>query len=270
MVLSIKRFEGKVAVVTGASSGIGAAISEELVKNGIIVAGLARRTEKVEELSKNLSGKKGKLHAFKCDLTKEEDIVSVFEEIKNKLGPINILVNNAGLSQKGSLIDGDTKAWKTVLDTNILGLCIATREAVQDMKTNNTKGHIIHINSVLGHQVIDYAGLNVYGPSKYAVTALAQTLRFDINREKLPIKITSVSPGYVKTEFQQVAGLETLPPAVPGLAGEDVADAVIYTLSTPPSVNISVGNIDKRINIRELLIYLLFRDSRSIKPLFLI
>lgn len=238
MVLSLDRFVGKVAVVTGASSGIGEAIAEQLVKNGVIVAGLARRVERVEQFSKKLSGEKGKLHAFKCDMTKEAEIVSAFKQVVSKLGNISILVNNAGLMQQTDLINGDAAKWKLTLDTNILGLSIATREAVQNMKAKSTQGHIIHINSVMGHKVMDFPGANVYGATKYAVTALAETLRLDISREKLPIKVTSISPGYVKTEFQAVAGLPSDLP-FPPLYPPDVADAVIFAVSTPPHVNIN-------------------------------
>uniref|UniRef100_A0AAR5PCU5 Farnesol dehydrogenase-like n=1 Tax=Dendroctonus ponderosae TaxID=77166 RepID=A0AAR5PCU5_DENPD len=237
MVLSIERFSGKVAVVTGASVGIGASIVEELVKSGIIVAGLARRTENVEKIAQKLTGQKGKLYAFKCDMTVEAEVIATIKQVIAKLGPVSILINNAGLSLSTSLLGGDAEKWKTVLDTNILGLCIATREVAQNMIANKTAGHIIHINSVLGHQVIDFPGFNVYGPSKYAVTALAETLRLEVNREKLQIKVTSISPGYVKTDFQSVSGVGDLP--VPPLHPTDIADAVIYALSTPPHVNVS-------------------------------
>ncbi|KAH1024571.1 hypothetical protein HUJ05_004033 [Dendroctonus ponderosae] len=241
MVLSIERFVGKVAVVTGASSGIGAGIAEALVSNGLIVAGLGRRVEAIEALAQKLAGAKGKLIAFECDITKEDEIVSTFEQIISKLGPISVLINNAGLSQRGSLINGDPKSWKTILKTNVLGLCIATKQAIQNMIANQTLGHIIHINSVVGHAVMDLPGFDMYGPSKYAVTALAETLRLEINREKLQIKITndvtwtvtvlqSVSPGYVKTNFEFASGIENFP----GLDIEDVADAVVYALSTAP------------------------------------
>ncbi|CAG9766549.1 unnamed protein product [Ceutorhynchus assimilis] len=243
MVLSMERFQGKVAVVTGASAGIGASIVEDLVKNGVIVAGLARRINRVEDLAKKLSNKKGKLHAFKCDMTKEEEIKEAIGQVIEKLGPIHILVNNAGLMQEATLINGDTQAWKTTLDTNILGLCIATREVVQNMKANNTLGHIIHINSVLGHKIMDFPGLNVYPATKYAVTCLAGSLMSELKHEKLRIKVTSISPGYVKTEFQAVAGLPNETP-IPALYGPDVADAVIYALSTPPHVNVNEVTVE--------------------------
>lgn len=237
MVLSLDRFVGKVAIVTGASAGIGAAIVEELVKGGLIVAGFARRVDRIEALAKKLSGSKGKLHAFKCDMTKENDIKSAIKEVTQKLGPIHVLINNAGMMQITSLINGDTEKWKTTLDTNILGLCIATREVVQNMKANGTAGHIVHINSVLGHKVIDFPGVNVYGATKYAVTCLTETLKNEIKAEKLPIKVTSISPGYVKTEFQAAAGMQT-EIAYPPLYAPDIADAVYYALATPAHVNV--------------------------------
>lgn len=238
MACFLDRFVGKIAVVTGASAGIGAAVAEKLVKRGLIVAGLARRVERIEELSEKLSGEEGKLHAFKCDMSKEEEIISTFERIVSEVGNISILINNAGLLRQTDLINGDTEKWKLTIDTNILGLCIATREAIQNMKANDTEGHIIHINSKAGHDVYDFPGANVYGATKYAVTALAETLRLDVTREQLKIKVTSISPGYVRTEFQEAAGLGNEFPTL-GLNSSDLAAAIIYALSTPPHVNIN-------------------------------
>ncbi|ERL93066.1 hypothetical protein D910_10368, partial [Dendroctonus ponderosae] len=236
--LNLERFVGKVAVVTGASSGIGVAIVETLVKHGIVVAGIARRAHRVVATAGKLKNEPGKLHAYKCDLTVEDEIISTFKEIISDLGDIHILVNNAGLMLHTDLINGETAKWKKCFDTNVLALCIASREAIQDMKTKDTKGHIIHINSTAGHEVLNMPNSNVYGPSKYAVTAITMTMVYDLERENLPIKVTSVSPGYVKTEFQEVANVpgSVLPKL--GLNGVDVAEAVIFALSTRPEVNV--------------------------------
>ncbi|XP_019753459.2 farnesol dehydrogenase [Dendroctonus ponderosae] len=237
--LNLERFVGKVAVVTGASSGIGVAIVETLVKHGIVVAGIARRAHRVVATAGKLKNEPGKLHAYKCDLTVEDEIISTFKEIISDLGDIHILVNNAGLMLHTDLINGETAKWKKCFDTNVLALCIASREAIQDMKTKDTKGHIIHINSTAGHEVLNMPNSNVYGPSKYAVTAITMTMVYDLERENLPIKVTSVSPGYVKTEFQEVANVpgSVLPKL--GLNGVDVAEAVIFALSTRPEVNVT-------------------------------
>lgn len=92
--------------------------------------------------------------------------------------------------QPTTLIDGDSQAWKTIFDVNVLGLCIATREAVKSMKENNIDGHIIHINSIAGHKIPLFPGLNVYPASKHAITALTETLRIEFNTLGLKIKIT--------------------------------------------------------------------------------
>ncbi|XP_025837673.1 farnesol dehydrogenase [Agrilus planipennis] len=236
----MSRWVGKVAVVTGASAGIGAAIVEKLVQEGLIVVGFARRKERVEELAKKLQKAKGKLYAVKVDITKEDEIIEGFNWVKKNVGPVHILINNAGVAKNNSLIDGDSQKWRDVLDTNVFGLCVATREAIKDMKLNNVEGHIIHINSIAGHKVVNFPKLNVYGGSKYAVTALAETLRNELLHENLKIKVTSVSPGLVKTEIFETA--DSIEKAAiegrPALTSEDVADAVWYALATPPHVEI--------------------------------
>jgi NADP+-dependent farnesol dehydrogenase len=158
------------------------------------VVGTARRSELVEEHAKQLSGKKGKLHGIKADFSKEEDILKTFEWTTKNLGPVHILVNNAGITKETSLTEGKTEDWKATLDLNVLSLCIATREAVKVMKAKKINGHIIHINSVYGHTVFNVPNLNVYPASKYAVTALTETLRQELNHLGSKIKVT-VSPG---------------------------------------------------------------------------
>lgn len=104
---------------------------------------------------------------------------------------MHILINNAGgAGLSTNLIEGDTEVWKRVFDLNVLGLCIATREAVKNMKENNVDGHIIHINSIAGHKVLNVPNFNVYPASKFAVTALTETLRQELNSIGSKIKIT--------------------------------------------------------------------------------
>jgi len=239
------RWKGKVAVVTGTSAGIGAQIAEQLVEAGLKVVGLARRKERTQALAKKLAGKRGQLYAVKADISKEGDIVAAFKWIKENVGPVHILVNNAGIIRGTDLINGDTKMWKEILDTNVIGLCVATREAVKDMRANNVDGHIIHINSVVGHIVPNLPQFNVYPASKHAVTALTETLRQELNSIGSKIKISSVSPGGTQTEIVQATGSampkeieEYLKKATAILKPEDIADAVMYILATPPHVQI--------------------------------
>lgn len=193
----MERWVGKIAVVTGASAGIGAAIVVDLVKAGCIVVGLARRQERVEELkTKVLASATGKLHALKCDVSNEEDIKSAFAWIENNLGAVHILVNNAGVVRTAKLIDADNSVpLREVIDTNIMGLVFCTREAFQSMKKHNVDdGHIILINSIVGH-CVPYLNnripsLNIYPASKYAVTAITEVLRQEFQAESTKIKIS--------------------------------------------------------------------------------
>ncbi|EFA05423.1 farnesol dehydrogenase [Tribolium castaneum] len=244
MVLSLDRFEGKVAVVTGASSGIGAAVSELLVEHGVIVVGLARRVDVIEAKAEQLQDKKGQLYALKTDMRSENDIVNAFQWIQENLGPVHILVNSAGVTVANNLYDGDAEIWKMTLDVNVLGLCIATREAVKMMLDNNINGHIIHLNSVAGHNIVNMPGINVYGASKHGVTSLAGTLKNELNALGAKIKVTSVSPGMVASEMTVMN--PTMDPerlemmkSLPILKAEDVAEAICYCLSTPENVQIN-------------------------------
>ncbi|PSN57036.1 Farnesol dehydrogenase [Blattella germanica] len=232
----MERWQGRVAVVTGASSGIGAAIAEELVKKGLNVVGLARRVERIRDLATSLLREAGKLHAFRCDVSREEEVKTAFEWVKYNLGGVDILVNNAGCVNHHSLIEGPMDAWREIMDLNVLGLCMCTQQALQIMKENEVNdGHIIHINSIYGHYTpsIDYS-CYVYAASKHAVTALTEGLRRELLKEKSKIRISSISPGLVETELiphQLLKGLVHLQP-------KDVADCVVYVLGAPPHVQV--------------------------------
>lgn len=191
----MERWTNKVAVVTGASSGIGAATVVELVKAGVIVVGLARRQERIEELKKDVPESLQKnLHAIKCDVSKEEQIISTFAAIEKQFGGVDILINNAGILRETTLLDSNNSVpIREVIDTNILGLVFCTREAIRSMRERNVDGHIVHINSIAGHYIPifnDTPSMNIYPASKHAVTALTETLRQDLNKLKLKIKVT--------------------------------------------------------------------------------
>ncbi|PNF26476.1 Farnesol dehydrogenase [Cryptotermes secundus] len=230
----MERWSGRVAVVTGASSGIGAAIAAELTKKGLKVAGLARRVERVEELAKSLKSAKGKLHAVKCDVTKESDVQAAFKWVKANLGGVDILVNNAAVAYTTPLTSSPTEELKGMLDLNVLGLSVCTKEALQSMKERGVDdGHIIHINSILGH-IPPGDMFAMYGATKHAVTALTEGLRRELVSLKSKIRVTSVSPGLVRTEMPPQKFLDTLPSLNP----EDIADGVLYVLGVPPHVQI--------------------------------
>ena len=191
----MERWIGKVAVVTGASSGIGAAVVVDLVNAGMIVVGLARRKDRVEALRKEISpDAKGKLYAVKCDVSKDDDVVKSFAWIAFELGSIEVLVNNAGVSNAsagGITSEGNEDQLRQVLQTNLWGVVMCTKKAVEIMKRKKVVGaHIININSVVGHKIISFPGLNVYPASKYGITAISEVLRNEFNADKAQYKIT--------------------------------------------------------------------------------
>nr|CAD7461194.1 unnamed protein product [Timema tahoe] len=238
---TMERWSGRVALVTGASAGIGAAIVRELVKNGLIVVGLARRAELVEELSTELKGAPGKLHALKGDVSKEEDILAAFDWVKKNLGRIDVLVNNAGVLYLSMLTDGETSHWKQIFDLNVLGLSICTREAFKLMKEKGVDdGHIIHINSIDGHMPVVFPGMAHYFASKHAVTVLTEGLRRELVQLGSKIRVTSISPGVVDTDMLRsfTDDAQVSKDMFSALKSEDIANAVTYALGTPPHVQV--------------------------------
>ncbi|XP_023723991.1 farnesol dehydrogenase-like [Cryptotermes secundus] len=239
----MERWTGRVAVVTGASAGIGAAIAGELVKKGLKVVGLARRVERVEALEKSLKSEKGKLYAIKCDVTNDLEVTETFKWIKRNLGGVDILINNAGVGSFNSIRDGPVENWRKIFDLNVLALSVCTKEALQSMKEKGVDdGHIIHISSIAGHTIPLFPGIEMYSASKHAVTALTEGLRRELVKQKSKIRVTSVSPGGVETEIMEAS---EIPKDVlegfkdmPCLKSKDIADSVIYVLGTPPHVQI--------------------------------
>ncbi|KAJ3651595.1 hypothetical protein Zmor_017624 [Zophobas morio] len=246
MVLSMEKWMGKVAIVTGATSGIGAAVADALVENGLIVAGLDRsenRVATINQRSIQLLGKKGKLYGVKADLTKEDDILAAFKWVHDNLGLVHIVVNCAGFFKEAALCESTTENWRRTIDTNVIALCIMSREAVKKMMLNNINGHIVYINSILGHFCPIEFRMNIYSATKCAVTALTETMRQELISSGSKIKVTSVSPGLTVSEmtiFSKDLTEETrrFVKDRPILKAEDVADAVVYALSTPEHVQV--------------------------------
>jgi len=247
----VDKWIGKYAVITGASSGIGAAIFKELAKNGINVIGLARRLERVEALIAELGQTKGKAFAYKCDVSDPESVRSTFKRIEKEFGTVHILVNNAGVGRNTLILEESEEAFRKIneiFDTNVRGLLQCTREAYRLMKKADTYGLIININSVVGHSLpnMGVPSWNVYPASKYAVTALSTLIRHELaNSDNKKVRITSLSPGYVDTEIVFASGFvdannqPTSLVGMPALKAEDIAHSAMFLLSTPYTVNIS-------------------------------
>jgi NADP-dependent 3-hydroxy acid dehydrogenase YdfG len=163
-----------VALVTGASSGIGRAIALKLAQEGYRLALGARRLERLEELATELQALGAEVLIQAVDLRQEADILAFFQAIRQRWGGVDVLINNAGLGHKQSLLDGDTEAWRDMLEVNVLALCICTREATRDMRQRGGKGHVVHISSMSGHRVP--GGSGVYSATKFAVRSLTEGL----------------------------------------------------------------------------------------------
>ncbi|XP_051164654.1 farnesol dehydrogenase-like [Leptopilina boulardi] len=230
------RWINKVAVITGVSSGIGEALVKDLVKKNVNVVGLARRVDKMEKIKNHLKNEKGAFYPIKCDVTKEDDILKVFQWIEKNFKSVDILINNAGIMFPDLCIENSTENLTKVMDVNLIGPTIFIREAVRIMRANNTAGHIININSVMGQNVGFYENTSgaMYSPSKFAFKALSQVVELELQHVKSPTKVTTIFPGLVKTEMAPEAALQIMP----YVDAEDICDGIIYALSTPPHVQI--------------------------------
>lgn len=194
MRLKMDRWQNKIAVVTGASSGIGSAIVEDLAEAGIRVIGLARRIERVEAIREKLSPNKRQfLYAIKCDVADVKSVNEAFDQIIRQFGGVDILVNNAGCLVKGQLATMDIADVQRTLQTNVMGVVHCTQRAFKSMKERNFNGHVILINSIAGHKVASSGGMpefNIYTPSKYAITAITEIYRQEFRELDTKIKVT--------------------------------------------------------------------------------
>lgn len=241
----MEKWIGKIVVVTGASAGIGASIIKDMANAGLIVVGLARRIEMVEEIAKTLNENSGKIHAYKCDVSNLESVKEAFKWIESKFGSISILINNAGVCYKMQILEETdvTDKINNVINTNFTGLVHCAREGFRLIKKSDDYGMIININSIAGHSVpFRENSLNVYSPTKYAVTAVSEVLRQELNiQDNKKVRVTNLSPGSVRTE------MSTPPNVDPDeffakhsvLNSEDISQSILFLLQTPYNVNIT-------------------------------
>ncbi|ASC72166.1 short-chain dehydrogenase family oxidoreductase [Halomicronema hongdechloris C2206] len=228
-------------MVTGASSGIGRAIAQRLGQDGYRLALCARRQEELDTLQQELVAQGTAVITRPVDLRREADILAFFEDIRQRWGGVDVLINNAGLGHKQSLMDGETAAWRDMLEVNVLALCICTREATRDMRAKGGRGHVIHIGSMSGHRVP--GGSGVYSATKFAVRSLTEGLRQELRATASDIRISSISPGFVQTEFaekyhQSAAKATELYSQYSVLQPDDIAAAVAYILQQPDHVQV--------------------------------
>jgi NADP-dependent 3-hydroxy acid dehydrogenase YdfG len=226
----------KVAVVTGASSGIGAATSLLLAKNGYRVISAARRLDRLQELAKSHAN----IEAHVLDITDQASVDDFMHGIAGI--EIDVLVNNAGGAfDSSSVLDSDPEIWKKSFDVNVVGAVRMTKAIAPSMVKAN-KGHIVVLTSTAGH--IAYENGGSYVAAKFAERSLANTLRLELNGT--PIRISEIAPGMVKTEefavVRNAGDKEKAAKVYEGvehpLTAEDIAESIYWTVSLPAHVNI--------------------------------
>ena len=224
----------RIAVVTGASSGIGAAAARALSQNGFRVAGGARRVERVRKAV----GEGGL--ALELDVTRRDSVAAFVREVEKRFRRVDVLINNAGGALGLTPVDqSDDEDWIRMWETNVLGLMYMTRACLPLLRKAR-HGHIVNIGSIAGFET--YKGGAGYTAVKHAVRAISRTLRLELNGE--PIRVTEIAPGLVETEFSTVrfhgdrAAAKAVYAGLKPLAAEDIADCIVFAVTRPPHVDI--------------------------------
>ncbi len=234
------KLDGKVAVITGASSGIGEATAEALAAEGASVVVAARREDRLSDLVERINGNGGKALPVECDVTDEEQAHSLIQKAKDEYGQVDILVNNAGVMQLSKVEKGLSDEWRRMFDVNVLGLLYATDAAVQVMKEQGS-GHLVNVSSVAGRR--SRATTGVYSGTKFAVNAISEALREELLEDN--IRVTMVEPGAVETELATHITDEEAQEALSGileldiLQPQDIANAIAYVVTQPERVSVN-------------------------------
>lgn len=234
--------DGRVAAITGASSGIGEATAVALAGAGAAVALGARRTDRIESLAKRIEDEGGKAVAIEVDVGDEAQARSFVERAHSELGGLHALINNAGVMLLGPVEGADTEEWRRMVDVNILGLLYCTHAAIGLIRDSGG-GDIVNVSSVAGRSAT--AGAGVYNFTKFGVTGFSEALRQEALHSK--IRVTCVEPGFVATELQGhnknpivQQGVEKMRDQIGDvLEAQDIANAVLYAVSQPPHVSIN-------------------------------
>jgi NADP-dependent 3-hydroxy acid dehydrogenase YdfG len=237
----VAKLDGKVAVITGASSGIGEATAEALAAEGASVVVAARREERLNELVERIEGSGGRTLLVSCDVTDERQAHGLIQSAEEEFGRVDILVNNAGVMLLSKVEKGLSDQWRQMFEVNVLGLLYATDAAIEVMKGQQS-GHIVNVSSLAGRKVTrDTSG--IYAGTKHAVGAISEGLRMELLEDN--IRVTIVEPGAVETELtahitdeEAKEGLSSLL-ELDILQAEDIASAVVYAVTQPARVSVN-------------------------------
>ena len=231
----------KIALITGATSGIGEATALLLARNNYDLIITGRRNQRLGQLRMKIESESGaEVLSLNFDVRKQEEVKYAINSLTGKWKNIDVLINNAGLAVGMHHInEGEVDDWERMIDTNIKGLLYMTREVSPGM-VERKSGHIINISSIAGRDV--YEKGNVYCATKHAVTALSKGMRVDLGKHK--IKVTNIAPGAAETEFSLVRfkgdkdKAKSIYKGFTPLFAEDIAEIILFALSRPAHVNI--------------------------------
>jgi NADP-dependent 3-hydroxy acid dehydrogenase YdfG len=234
--------DGKVAAITGASSGIGEATAVALAAEGCAVALGARRHDRIDALAERIRAEGGRAVAIETDVADEESAKAFVARTKEELGGLDVLVNNAGVMLLGPLAGADTEEWKRMIEVNGLGLLYGTHAALPIMGAAGS-GHIVNIASVAGR--VASMGAGVYNFTKFGVVGLSEAMRQECAHAN--VRVTVIEPGFTDTELQ---GHNTHPMVVERmekmkqqygelLEASDIADSIVWAVTRPNRVNVN-------------------------------
>lgn len=225
------KLEGKTAIVTGASSGIGTAIAMHLAEEGANVVVAARRKDKLNAIVTQINNDgNGKAVGIPTDVSNQEEVLSMVEKTIEFFGNIDIYVNNAGIVGNGIVREENVEEWDQMINVNIKGVLYGINGVLPSM-LEKSSGHIINISSVSGHEVTKNS--TVYSATKYAVRAISLGLEKELARTG--VRVTNISPGMVETERTS----EKLPADRKSLQTDDIARSVVYAVTQPSYVNVN-------------------------------
>jgi NADP-dependent 3-hydroxy acid dehydrogenase YdfG len=236
-----KSLNGRIALVTGASSGIGEATALGLTEAGARVAIAARRKDRLQSLARKIEEMGGEALAIGADLASEAEAQRAVRETESRFGRLDILVNNAGVMYLEPVAEADLARWRHMFELNVLGLIAASQAALRGMRERRD-GHIVNVSSTAG-RIANPMGAG-YSGTKFAVVAFSEALRKEVYTDH--IRVTVIEPGVVDTELRDhiahagvQKAIETWAQGMRQLQSEDIARAIVFAVCQPPHVNIN-------------------------------
>lgn len=231
--------EGTVAIITGASSGIGEATARVLAQRGASVSLVARRKERLDALAAEIEDGGGRALAIEADVSDQKQAAAAIEQTVAELGRLDTLVNNAGLMLLGPIVDAPLEEWERMIAVNVLGLLYCTHAGLRHLLSAAEKeprqvADIVNVSSVAGRRASRNAG--VYNLTKFGVNAFSESLRQEVTRQH--VRVSLVEPGAVKTELRshlrpEIRNQPSMFDEIETLEAEDIADAIAYIVTRP-------------------------------------